>query len=149
MNCFDEEFLQKYVDGECSADEHSKIEKHIEKCSQCRTSAKSIRKRSEKIKKHLDALVGEIPERPEILTHVKNVKPVFSLKKKLVYGMAAASILLFIALVVNKLYTQQPEETILYYNIDYEIDANKPITEQEMIFYITDENGFEPENDSN
>ena len=44
---------------------------------------------------------------------------------------------------------QQPDETILFYNIDYEIDANKPITEQEMIFYITDENGFEPDNDSN
>ena len=41
------------------------------------------------------------------------------------------------------------DSMILYYSMDYEVDANKPITEQEMVMYIIDENGNTVENEFN
>ncbi|MCG6189346.1 anti-sigma factor family protein [Maribellus maritimus] len=149
MNCFNEEIFQKYVDGECSETEIDQIEAHIEKCVECKTNVELLRERSENIKKQINALVGDVPEMPGISTLIKEKKPVIPIRKKLAYGMAAASLFLLIVLFFGKSQQSQPEETILFYNIDYEIDANKPLTEQEMVLYITDENGFGLNNDSN
>lgn len=149
MNCFDVDIFQKYVDGECSETEINNIEAHIEKCAECKNNLELLRERSDNIKKQINVLVDEIPEIPEISTFIKEDKPVIPFRKKLAYGMAAASIFLLIVLFFGKSKQSQPEETVLYYNIDYEIDANKPLTEQEMVVYITDENGFGLNNDSN
>ncbi|QGY46996.1 hypothetical protein GM418_26035 [Maribellus comscasis] len=149
MNCFNEDILQKYVDGECTAEESRKIEIHTGNCAECRNTVALFKRRSENIKKQINALVGDVPEMPGISTLIKEKKPVIPIRKKLVYGMAAASVMLIIVLLLEKPFSSPDKETIMYYNIDYEIDANKPLTEQEMVLYITDENGFGLNNDSN
>ena len=149
MNCFNDDIFQKYIDGECSETEINHIKAHIEKCAECKATITIQKERSENIKKQINILVDEVPELPEIPAFINKEKPVIPIRKKLAYVMAAASLFLMIVLFLGKSQRNQPQETILYYNIDYEIDANKPLTEQEMVMYITDENGFGIDNDSN
>lgn len=149
MNCSSEDIIQKYIDGECSPKERKALEAHMANCEECRVIEEHLSLRSDKIKTKLNALVGDVPEMPDVSTLITKQKPVKTLKQKLIYGMVAACILLFLVLMFETQNKSNNDSMILYYSMDYEVDANKPITEQEMVMYIIDENGNTVENEFN
>lgn len=141
MNCFDEATIQRFVDGECSKGEQGRIKAHFNECPDCFELFKIHKQRSANIKRKVNSLnVDEfmIPEFVPVGTERKIIVP---FRRKLVYGMAAASVLLILVLVFGKFQSQRAEDTFVFYSLDYEVDANKPITEQDMVMYYTDENG--------
>ena len=141
MNCFSKEIIQKYVDGESTESEASMVESHMETCSECKMSIERQKQRSVKLKKALNEMVGEIPEMPKIRSFINQNKPNVSLMRKLVYGLVAACILWALFFVGGQQQTNNRNENILYHSLDFEVDANKPITDQELIIYVIDQNG--------
>ena len=148
MNCFKEEVLQQYSDGEYTPEERMKIESHLIDCETCSSQLETVKQRSQIIKEKLNVLVNEVPEIPGISTFITKKEKHISRRRKLVYSLAAACILLFAVLIIGKQNSNE-KEPMLFYNMDYNVDANKPITDMEMVFYITDENGNIIENDLN
>ncbi len=141
MNCFSEDFIQKYVDGESTESEASMVENHTAECIECKMSIERQKQRSIKLKKALNELVDEIPEMPKMPTFTNQGRQHVSFKRKLVYGMAAACILLLLIFVIGRQQTNNRNDMMLYHSLDFEVDANKPITDQELIMYVIDENG--------
>jgi serine/threonine protein kinase len=59
--CFSPEELSRYVAGDCTADEQTEIETHLEECEQCRQSVNSTRRGS--ISEKSPAVADESPTR--------------------------------------------------------------------------------------
>lgn len=147
MKCFSEELLQIYIDGECSKEEFILINEHLSKCDECSNSVIDARKRSETIKKQINALAGEIREIPDFSGITEQRKLPLTKRKKLIYTLSAACILLVAALGMYHWESSKRQKSAIYYSIEYEIDANKPLTDQDMVMYITSESEGETENE--
>ncbi len=147
MKCFSEELLQIYIDGECSKEELIIINKHLRKCDECSNSVIEARKRSETIKNRINRLAGEIREIPVFRGIPEQKKLLLSKQKKQIYVLSAACILLVAALGIYHWESPTHQKSTIYYSIEYEIDANKPLADQEMVMYITSENAGEIENE--
>ena len=93
MNCFSEDFIQRYVDGESTKDEATMAENHMAECIECKMNVERQKQRSIKLKMTLNKLLDEIPERPNIPMINKQLRKQIPFKRKLVYGMSAACIL--------------------------------------------------------
>lgn len=141
MNCFDEATIQRYVDGECSESESEMLSAHFKQCTECMVRFEMQQQRSVKIKSEVNSLLVGAIEIPDFVPHEAAQKVIFPFRRKLTYGLAAASVLLILVLLVGKYQTNRTDDTIIYYSFDYEVDANKPITSQDMVLYYTDENG--------
>ncbi|NOY95349.1 MAG: hypothetical protein GXO81_03020 [Chlorobi bacterium] len=138
MDCFSEEFIQKYEDGESTENEARMAENHMAECIECKIRIERQKQRSIKLKKALNQLVDKMPEIPLFTNQGRQH---VSLKRKLIYGMIAACILLLLIFVIGRQQTNNKKDYMLYYILDFEVDANKPITDQELIMYVIDQNG--------
>ena len=141
MNCFSEDTIQRFVDGELTEIEVKMVESHLAECSECKRKVEYQKQQSTDIKKVLNELVGEIPEMPKIESFSKRESSRVSIKRKFVYGMVAASVLWMLFLVSDWQQTKCSCEKIIYYSVDFEVDANKPISDQEITIQIINQNG--------
>ena len=148
MNCFNEEYIQKIVDSECSNMEQEQFELHVAKCSKCLAQYKLQQNRSVKIKNEINSLIESDIDVPEFKMNGVSTKESIPFKRKLIYVFAAASVLLFV-LMLGKYNVKTCEDEMVYYNLEFEFDANKPLSDQDMVMYFTDEKGNTYENGLN
>ncbi|BAX81645.1 anti-sigma factor family protein [Labilibaculum antarcticum] len=140
MNCINDEFIQRYIDGELDVAENLILQDHIESCVAC--EAKLIRqvKIVAGIKEAIGNFVDENIEIPEFkFTPKRGYKK--SIVRKMFYDLSAASaILIFVGI---QMFQEKDVQTelMIRYQFESEYDANLPITEQEMSFDFFDENG--------
>jgi hypothetical protein len=134
MDCISEGLIQAYIDGEVSQEEKKLIEAHASVCKNCQQKIDEQQKVSSRIVNAVN-LLANYPINVEYKIPSKvNRFPL----KKLVY-IATAACILFFAIVFfkngDKATAAHPE---IYYEIDCSVDANLPITDQELMIHIYD-----------
>jgi len=142
MKCINDDLIQKYIDSEATSDEINYIENHISLCSKCAKIIDKQRKLSIDIKKNINLSYSNkslisIPEftyNPIINTRRKNINI-----KKYIYAASVACIFFLIFLLIPK--KEQEKNIVFLYNIAGEFDANKTISQQEMVLTIIDSDG--------
>ena len=129
MNCLSDKEIQEYIDGECS--NRQEVDQHLQNCAVC------FRK-TEKKKQFIEMLINEynhsynysiIPEfkTPQtIVSQNKNLK-----KRILLISVAAAAAILFFLMIAPDTPDKKPE-LLMYYELEMEIDANKPLSDQDL-----------------
>jgi hypothetical protein len=141
MSCFKIEMIQKYIDGEASSEEATLIEMHVSDCEKCAAEVEQQKRLSAGIKKAIGLITidnQEIPAfvapAPVLLNRLKTIK-------KVVYFISAACILLFAIIFMPKNESENKHQIAIIHSVGPEVDANKPVTKQEIIIYVIDENG--------
>ncbi len=142
MSCYSEGLIQQYIDGEMPLEQAHKFELHIKTCSKCNKLKEEVKLRAERMKFEMKILDSNtkiiIPE----------FKPPCSIKhniiniKQLIFNISAASIIVFMVLFTSRLNSDHTTKYSQYQIIDFEIDANQPITNQEMVIHFINSDGF-------
>lgn len=141
MNCLSDEVIQMYIDGELPGEEQIRVDTHLQRCKKCTERVESQREVVLGFKASINSLVDDSIEIPAFIQ--TNRRRGLSKKKlyKIIYPLAAASILiLFLALPFNR-NTEDPIEIIVISSFSGEIDANLPISDQEIEISFYNENG--------
>ena len=139
MKCISEELIQKYIDKECTLQEEISIRNHISGCAQCAETMKCHSALAIQLKQFVglaNEQEGEIPvfKKPASLNKIRP-----SRFKKIIYSAAAACILMLSLIPLLK--EKNNVELLYTYDLEYEFDANLPISEQEMEIQIMDMEG--------
>jgi predicted anti-sigma-YlaC factor YlaD len=139
MNCIKKQQLQQYIDGECQKSEMALIEKHLISCPICATKYTEMKQLASAMKQTINLLNVENVEIPpfKLRTHKSSKKPI----KHLIYSLSAACIILFVLLFVDKKIQSNQKEIIIVQSVPTDIDANKPITDQELVIEVFDGRG--------
>lgn len=137
MNCMNKIEIQKYIDKECSANEKIAIEAHLLECNSCTQNLRLQDEQSSSIKKALAQLNASNLSIPEFR---KPVKTKFQkIEHYIIYSLSAACLLLFVLIFVDKVNPKKQNQLALMPT--WEIDSNRPITEQAIMVSVTDPNG--------
>ena len=145
MNCINDETIQKYIDHEIKQGEIILLEQHIKKCTPCSEKVKLQRDLSKKLKSAIDTVVDDNIEIPTFKpdkgvteeTFLKRNRNVFSISALI----AAASLILFILVFRNGKEIGECDPHIFISTLEYEVDANQPVTQQPLLIHIAKPDG--------
>ncbi|WP_430811221.1 MULTISPECIES: anti-sigma factor family protein [unclassified Carboxylicivirga] len=141
MKCFDEAIIQTYIDKECSAEEEEAVRAHLQTCAVCSTSVEHYLKRSQQIKNLLNSPLTQQREAPAMPPFVKPKAPKRILRQGIKWFSAVASIVV-ILLALNHFHkAPNAYDYFLYQTIDFKVDANKPISQQDFTMQLIDPHG--------
>ena len=141
MTCIKDDIIQKYVDGETTPEEVAQIEKHIVNCEKCTEKVDNHLRLADGIKETLDLLLEDPVEIPEILATKSQSKKRLIRGKKLIYSLSAACILIFVLFITQNKKHRIENEEIIVHSIDWEYDANRTISQQQLVISIIDLEG--------
>ena len=135
MNCLSDEKIQAYIDNELFAEEQQQVKRHIDHCPECKN-------RYIAQKQFLDTFLQDFNSGTEDISipgfqyPTKGVKPEFKIKR--LFWLGAAAVILFFLFVYspNEEHIQNETEEAFMLEIDYEVDANKPWSEQDLTITI-------------
>jgi hypothetical protein len=140
--CMSEKMIQMYIDNEIDTFKKADMEKHFAECENCNRRLYEYRKMISDFKESISLVNTESIEIPEF-KYEKT--PLISRKKPpTFYWKYAAAVILFALLlfIYKKIYTGSPNDIrYVIYDMNGEVDANKPWHEQSMSIYIIDESG--------
>lgn len=139
MNCMDEQLLQKYTDGECTANEIIEVEQHLSICPSCRQSLADREKLSAGIKGALNSLTSEEIEIPVFRN--SNTRSLNRNINLIIYSLAAACILLFVLFIAGNEFQPNKKKITIVQSVPVEVDANRPASDQEFVIEVYDGNG--------
>ncbi len=146
MSCFKKDIIQKYIDGECTASEAAQIEKHLADCESCSAKVDFQRRLASGIKKAINLLSQENKGIPAISVPDKVIRKRFLAVNRLAYTVAAACIIVFVMILTHKKEPGNQAEIIMIEpGFATEFDANRPVSEQQMIMTIIDSEGNKTE----
>ncbi len=134
MKCLDDELLQRFFDGECINEEAIEVKLHLSACQNCRHRYEALQTRVNSIHQAFGMLCSDnvdIPPMPLPKTARKRI-PLH--RKYLVPILAAASILIFILIFNIKENNIMTGEHLSQNCFVGELDANKPVDQQELSF---------------
>ncbi len=138
MNCFNDEQIQQYIDGELSEEEFKLFDTHLNICSVCKEKVIEQKENKDFILKQFGAISFSHSDSkqdiPELITPTKTISI-----KRLIYLVSAAA-LFFLAYFFTKP-NIEIQNTPIQTNNNFEFDANSSITNQDFEVSITDENG--------
>ncbi len=138
MNCLDEHKVQMYIDNELHADEHLEVEDHLNKCKACLELVENGIKLSIEIKDTFNNMIDE----NIIVPDFHYPKPIKKTKRKKYFWLSSAAAAILVLFILSpKDQVNSPIQHNNCQNLDFEIDANKPISEMVMIMKLTDPDG--------
>ncbi len=141
MSCIKDKTIQKYIDAEASREEIIRIEKHIAMCERCAQKINHQKDLAQFIKSTINLLSENDPEIREIKISTDTVKKKLHSRKSYIYSIAAACILLIVLFTYRNKRPEYPYETTVVNNFDWEVDANKTITQQQLVLQVIDPEG--------
>jgi len=141
MKCFNEEFIQKYIDYELSMPEKTMFEEHVETCEACFRAFQQHSKLVENFKQAMGLIADENIIIPPIKTKQTRKNTKAPKLKKLVYTLSAACIMLLIMIVLKNDANETTEDNNLYHRTEFYVDANQPLTEQELVIQTVNPEG--------
>ena len=141
MNCIKDKTIQRYIDAESSPEEVVRIEKHIAICEKCAQKVDYQKKLSVSIKSTINRLSENDPEIRKFTIPSVTEKKRLYLRKRYIYSIAAACILLIVLFTYRNKRTEYPDETIIVNNFDWEIDANRTLSQQQLVLQVIDPEG--------
>ncbi len=141
MKCLDEALLQQFFDGECSHEEAIEVKLHMNACPECQHRHTLLQSRVNAVHQAFGLLCKppldipptpySEPRRKRITLYPKYVLPL----------LAAASVLIFILVFktkeINDISGDQMSQGVFY----LELDANKPVDQQELSFTVISPDG--------
>ncbi len=145
MNCLNRIEIQRYIDGEVSAEEKDAFLKHMETCSLCKSlwdQAKLEINQTNQIISLAQMDEDQIPIPGFIQIPVKTLR-----KKWIIYSSVAAGILIIVGVFLNQMIMKNTRnERIENAKLEieryiYDSDPNKLWNEKESIITIIDEDG--------
>ena len=143
MNCIKPELIQKYIDKAASEEEIVIVKTHLTVCQKCTARLTEMQHRSERIKKAMNLLACEditIPGfiKPRTSLRIRAVTQ----RKRLIFSLSAACVLICIVMVILFYQKPQPQqEIVVIHSCDQEINANKTVTQQEMVIQVIGNDG--------
>lgn len=141
MTCIKPELIQKYIDRETTAHESLFIEEHLKNCATCRQKVEARRNLAQLVVNTVNNLVKEHESVPAFVPVRKIPGGRFWDKRRIIYGLSAACVLLLIMVTVIRTRTRERWHVNIVNTIGPDVDANKPITKQDMIINIIDQEG--------
>jgi len=143
MKCLSDEIIQVLIDGELSIEEQEHADMHLKECSHCSERLEEQKELTASFIASMGKLVEELPEVPVLIQAKKKNVLSKNILYRFIYPLAAASILLlFLLLPINKNNEDQTEFFVLC-NVGGEIDANLPLSDQEIEITFYDADGNE------
>ncbi len=134
MKCLDDELLQVFFDGECSDEEAIELKLHLRACQHCRHRYEALQTRVNSIHQAFGMLCSDTIDIPTIPLSEPAKKRIPLNRKFLVPLLAAASILLFILIFNTKEHNNMTGDQMSQSCFIGELDANKPVYQQELSF---------------
>lgn len=137
MKCINEIYAQHYIDGELSTEVTIELEKHLDECLVC---AKLVSEQEMQANTIVDSINQFVSKKVIIPPFNKPQVEIPQRKKRgplyiNIATIAAAIVLIFLMFPVKK---EASQEIGFVQHITEEIDANKPITEQEITIIVID-----------
>jgi hypothetical protein len=146
MSCINKDLVQKYIDGETSPAEASQIERHISGCEKCAAEIELQRKKASGIKNAINILTEGIVPLPNVELPREPEKKHFFKVRRIACIAAAACILVFVIILSPKKESEnQAEIIVIEPGFAPEFDANRPVSEQEIVITIIDSEGNKTE----
>ncbi len=139
MKCIDDELIQKYIDGEVSLQETGHIEAHMADCPQCARNIDEQSAFAGYIKRDISRLGGQPAVVPRFVAPVARKHRMNIRIKHYIYAASAACILVLIIFTLPK--NSREKEIQLIYSFEGDYDANRPVSQQEMVIKIIDPKG--------
>jgi hypothetical protein len=141
MNCIKKDIIQKYIDGEANPDEVQLVEAHSHQCPICAKDVEESKRVASEMKSLLNKLVDGPVEVPTFVMPKHTSKKLVISGRNALYGLAAACIILFFVVITHKSEPKIDQEIRLVNNYDWDVDANRPITDQKLKVNIIDPEG--------
>lgn len=141
MNCIKDYTIQKYIDGEASHSEILLIETHTITCTKCAEKVNNQRRLAESIKKGINLLEIDTVEIPGFIIPSKTINSKPSSNRRLIYLIAAASVLMFLFIIRPENETKRQQEDSIELGYTMEVNANLPVSKLPMIINIIDSKG--------
>ena len=145
--CISEKMIQMYIDNEIDTFEKTGMEKHFAECKNCNRRLNEHKKMISDFKQSISLVNIEPIEIPEF--NFEKTSLIVRKKYRLFYWKwaAAAVILIASSLFIFKKLNTNSQKNIQYiiFDMNSEVDANKPLHEQSMTLYIIDKSGKKTE----
>jgi predicted anti-sigma-YlaC factor YlaD len=143
MSCIGKDMIQKYIDGEVTAEERALVDNHSKDCVTCSQQIIHQEQMAEAIKKSIDLLSAEDKEIPTFKHKgLTTAKKHFFSGRTIVYSISAACLLVFFLMICLKenVSVIRKQVTVVHC-LGADIDANRPLAEQPIVINIIDVNG--------
>lgn len=142
MSCINLIQIQQYIDNELPDKDRAQIEQHISACANCSALLIKQQQRTERMKEMLNTLVPKNIEVPAFTSAANATKArTLSMRKKIIYSISAACMALLVAGVCYILQDKRTDTVYIVNSLGPEINANLPVSEQEMIINVIDPEG--------
>ncbi len=142
MSCIKNDLIQKYNDGEATPKEIALIEKHIVNCEKCALKVDDQQKLATGVKKAINLLAEDTIEIPNIVMSPSRSKKRFITGKRLIYSISAACIILFVLFITHNKEAEIENEIVFTLSFEWDYDANRTISQQQMVINIIDPEGY-------
>jgi len=137
MNCFNDDLIQRYIDNEISESENEFIEKHIKECNTCASKLEEQKNLTSFILGEINSIYIDDIVIPEINIE-QNEGKIIKLKDFIITLSVACSIIIGL-FIFTKNKDNEINTVSMVQNIEF--DANKTITEQDMIITVVGPDG--------
>lgn len=141
MKCISDEVIQQYIDGETQPQETSVVEKHIETCRDCAARVSHQRALKTRFIGAINLLAGPAGGTPELKSSAKPSKGKRVLLSRVVPLLAAACILLLVGLFFQKDKAIDEKVSLTEASFAGELDANRPVHQQELTITVISPGG--------
>lgn len=129
MNCLSDNELQEYIDGEHS--NNQQVEQHLKKCSTC---SEKVQKQKQFLKRLINeynhsynhSIIPEFKKPQTSFSRTKNLKP------RIILFTVAAAAAIFFFFVIAPEKPEKQTDFLMFYELEMEIDANKPFQDQNL-----------------
>lgn len=141
MNCISDELIQKYMDGETTLPEETLIQEHLLGCEACANKLEAQRTLASGVRKALHLLGNTEVEIPEFKWPSQQKRIINHKFKRVIYSVSAACILVLVFFVFQTHKQSTETKAFFQYNFESEYDANRTISQQELIINVIDAEG--------
>lgn len=140
MKCIKLSLIQKYIDGEASSKEIVSIENHLSNCEICEGKINQRKSLAMDIKRAINHQTIKVKDIPSFKGIDQPIKRRIISGREILYILSAACSIGIALLFTIKKPIQENKASIIY-SMGNEIDANKPVSKQQLIIQVIDENG--------
>jgi len=141
MKCISEGLIQKYIDGEASLPEETLIQEHLSLCEACASKIKSQKALATSVKNALHLLKNTEVDVPEFILPTQQSKVISHNLKRVMYSVSAACILVLVFFMFQTHKQSTETKALFLYNFESEYDANRTVSQQELIINVIDPKG--------
>ncbi len=141
MSCINSEIIQIYIDREATPAQVIKIEKHIAECEKCAAMVNHQLKLISGVKKAVHLLSDNSVQIPVMVYAPRQLKTITLKVKRLIYILSAACILLFVLIDIPGKSPLVQSEITIPPGSGWEVDANRPLSQQQLILSVSDAKG--------